>query len=111
MPGSGRVLRVSVLGLRVRDPRRYSVHVAATAEDSSATAKLHKGCSARTETSPISVNPDFMHKHLMLQLPCALGALLKPQAVLLCSVWATPTLDRGLAHVRQEFPDYLVEPI
>lgn len=100
MQGSGRVLRVSVLGLRVRDPRRYSVHVAATGDDSSSVAKLHKGCSARTETSPVSVNPDFVHKHLLLQLPCALGALLKPRAMLCCSVWAAPALDRGLAHVR-----------
>ena len=101
MPGSGRVLRVSVLGLRVRDPRRYSVHVVATGDASSSSAEsLHAGSTARTETAPISINPDFMSKHLLLRLPCALGAVLKPQAMLRCSLWAAPTLDRGIAHVR-----------
>eukprot|EP00892_Ulva_mutabilis_P005015 jgi/Ulvmu1/2886/UM146_0028.1 len=100
MPGSGRVLRVSVLGLRVRDPRRYSVHVAVSGDDSTFSAEsLHNGSSARTETCPVSINPDFMNKHLLLRLPCALGALLKPQAMLHCSLWAAPDLNRGVSHV------------
>lgn len=99
MQGSGRILRVTVLGLRVKEPRRYSVNVTAVGEESTTTAKLHKGSSARTETSLLSINPDFMHKHLLLQLPCAFGALLKPQATLHCSIWAAPDLERGLSNV------------
>lgn len=77
------------------------MHVAASGDDSSFSVEsLHTGCSARTETAPISINPDFMNKHLLLRLPCALGALLRPQAMLRCSLWAAPALDRGLAHVR-----------
>jgi hypothetical protein len=129
MLGSGRVLRVTVLGVRVhvcsflaphpalleseanddslQDARCYSVHVAAESDDTNCrigAGPIQTGASARTETAHLSVNPDFVNNTFLLRLPRAMAASLKPQAVLTCQLWATPTVERGIAHVRVPAP-------
>lgn len=67
-------------------------------EPGSAGARPDRVC--RTETAPLAINPEFQNSAFVLRLPQALGSSLKPTALLTCSIWAAPTMERGRVHVR-----------
>lgn len=102
MLGTGRTLRVAIVGVKVQDPRRYHVSVqvlghgalpsgVAAAHDSAAAARLDQV--ARTETSELSRNPEFIARSFVLRLNQPLCNSLANQALLQASLFAAPSLD------------------
>jgi hypothetical protein len=45
---------------------------------------------ARTETAPLSINPNFLNNTFILRLPQAVGAMLQPRALLSVQLWSAP---------------------
>jgi hypothetical protein len=45
---------------------------------------------ARTETAPLSINPDFLNNIFILRLPQAVGATLQPRVLLSVQLWSAP---------------------
>lgn len=92
--------------LYVQEARRYHVRVAAQALSGNvpnvpaADPSFEPGVSARTETAPLSLNPEFMNSSMVLRLPQPMGASLQPQALLNLQLWAAHAVDAGNSDVR-----------
>jgi hypothetical protein len=84
--------------MNMQDPRCYSVHVSSSSEH----AHSYEGSCGRTETAHLCVNPEFMNSSFLIRLPYAMGTSLKPQTLLTCQLWATPSVEKGVAHVCSE---------
>lgn len=89
----------------VQEPRRYHVHLAAETLSGcvpslpASDPGYQPSSSARTETAPLSINPDFLNKAAVLRLPQSMATSLQPQALLTVQLWAAPSMEHGAIHV------------
>lgn len=89
----------------MQEARRYHVRLAAQALSGmvpslpAADATLEPASSARTETAPLSINPEFLNKSAVLRLPQPMGSSLKPQALVNVQLWAAGSMDAGALNV------------
>ena len=93
------------LHLWLQEARRY--HVQLRAEHAGGQQRVPPsgtdppGSSSRTETAPLSINPDFANSTAVLRLPAPMGTSLRPQALLAVQLWAATDAELAEMHVRR----------
>eukprot|EP00197_Chlamydomonas_leiostraca_P014334 CAMPEP_0202883460 /NCGR_PEP_ID=MMETSP1391-20130828/39492_1 /ASSEMBLY_ACC=CAM_ASM_000867 /TAXON_ID=1034604 /ORGANISM="Chlamydomonas leiostraca, Strain SAG 11-49" /LENGTH=121 /DNA_ID=CAMNT_0049566487 /DNA_START=73 /DNA_END=435 /DNA_ORIENTATION=- len=103
MGGVGRTLRVSILGVKVTEARKYhlSFQVLVPGQPPAAVVALNDRTLdairpdqvARTETAPLGTNPEFLNKVFILRLAEPLGNSLTPKLLLHVNLFAMPSID------------------
>eukprot|EP00195_Chlamydomonas_chlamydogama_P003162 CAMPEP_0202919350 /NCGR_PEP_ID=MMETSP1392-20130828/75650_1 /ASSEMBLY_ACC=CAM_ASM_000868 /TAXON_ID=225041 /ORGANISM="Chlamydomonas chlamydogama, Strain SAG 11-48b" /LENGTH=598 /DNA_ID=CAMNT_0049612687 /DNA_START=111 /DNA_END=1904 /DNA_ORIENTATION=- len=103
MVGVGRTLRVSILGVKVQEARRYHISLQVLAPGQAPVGVIGLNDApfdairpdqvARTETCAMSRNPEFLNRVFVMRLPEPLGNSLTPQVLLQCNLFATPTME------------------
>ncbi|KAL6748240.1 hypothetical protein V8C86DRAFT_2884688 [Haematococcus lacustris] len=88
----GRTLRVSLLGCKVQEARRYHVQISVQSPSdlASATEAYALRCDkvARTETAGFSQHPEFTNRSFILRLSHSLGHSLSVRLLLHCALFA-----------------------
>ncbi|KAG1661151.1 hypothetical protein FOA52_002526 [Chlamydomonas sp. UWO 241] len=97
-----RTLRVSVLGVKVPEARKYHIALQVLAPGQLPTGVVgltdaaldgtRPAQVARTETSPMSPNPEFLNRVFIMRLPEPIGQRGAPSFQLQCNLFAAPSI-------------------